>query len=118
MILKFRNSRTLELVFLASLMVTIVCASVNFGSSSSLNCMHPLARRVLPARFWIRMKWMMVTPVWTAEVRVFALTGRLRLCLQSWGPHSSFLYSKKNWGLERCQRLSLERCLLSRLPKT
>ena len=45
-----------KLVCLASLTVTTACtSSISFCFSSSSNCMYHLARRVLPARFWIRM---------------------------------------------------------------
>lgn len=46
-----------KLVCLASRTVTTACtSSISFCFSSSSNCMYHLARRVLPARFWMRMK--------------------------------------------------------------
>ena len=46
-----------KLVCLASLTVTRACtSSMSFCFSSSSNDMYHLASRVLPARFWIRMK--------------------------------------------------------------
>lgn len=46
-----------KLVCLASRTVTTACtSSISFCFSSSSNCMYHLARRVFPARFWIRMK--------------------------------------------------------------
>lgn len=46
-----------KLVCLASRTVTTACtSSISFCFSSSSNCMYHLARRVLPALFWMRMK--------------------------------------------------------------
>ena len=45
-----------KLVCLASLTVTMECtSSISFCFSSSSKCMYHLARRVLPALFWIKM---------------------------------------------------------------
>ena len=46
-----------KLVCLASRTVTMACtSSISFCFSSSSKCIYHLARRVLPARFWIKMK--------------------------------------------------------------